>query len=324
MSSQTNCEKVDYLVFGDGFGGAMTTNRLLEEFPEASVMQISNHRLYPPSSRSAGALASTFGARAGLSERGDLNLEAYQCFEKTFGHWNFDQGLSKVSMMFIEPESFLHLCSSSQKEILGKFYSKEQYLRIARSFKDRWSMKVAEKKLGFNIVKEDAFLVRPDLFLHSLRPENIRNSFQSFNIDHLHDFSNDQVHFQVGKQNYSVNFKRAFVFGGAYVYEHSKLIQIIQSNSASFSRSKKVVFGSYGTIPSKALNDSLGKIESLLDENNVCVLNILGINVIFDGRGLTFGATTQNSGAFNLDRTQFESMRSIVQVLCEILQIHLG
>lgn len=204
----------DLIVIGDGIAARTVLAALDRNY---KVLQIADSLKYPPASLAAGALASRYGARTGLSELGDLNVSSYQMFKKFVQQ--MDLGLTPLAMKY-----FIHASNSSEEKL--------------KSFQNRWGIEAGQKIGDYLQVQEESFLIDPLDYLNLL--ETKRSCDLSQCEQTVLEINEQEVICCDGKK-----FQAPVVIDctGAYI-DHLKVDQ-------------KVAYGAYYCLPYTGLSENL-------------------------------------------------------------------
>lgn len=214
--------KYDYIIIGAGVSGLA----LASQIPvDASTLIISSPKLLPPSSFSAGALVSTYGAQSGMSPLGDIICEAFDEFQnwaKKNSHMN---GLTAIDIEYICP--------------------KEQSLKNLEKFRHRWSKKKIESSPNFLIVKDQGYIIEPPIFLNHLKNNigkiKMKDGFVSSidSVENLIVLNNDE----------KIQYKKLILATGGYEFLHQEVI--LKENI----KKQKISYGAYLISTQENLGD---------------------------------------------------------------------
>lgn len=137
--------KFDIIVIGDGFAARTVLASLDKSY---HVLQIFDKKRFPAASASAGALASTYGARKGLSELGDINVESFESFQNFIRNMNLPYCVQKM-LYYFDPKKGSEI---------------EQ-----QRFTSRWGDEKIKKEEHYWCAKDHAFLIDPQSYLDDLK-----------------------------------------------------------------------------------------------------------------------------------------------------------
>lgn len=156
--------KFDIIVIGDGFAARTILAALDKKY---RVLQVFCPNLFPKASASAGALASSFGAREGLSKLGDLNVASFRSFQRY---------IQKLGLPF------------RPKEMSYFFDFQNAEDREKQRFLSRWGEENISKNNRYWYAKDQAYLIDPALYLECLKNIYV-NSIQSLEgrVDSYHN-----------------------------------------------------------------------------------------------------------------------------------------
>lgn len=134
----------DIIVIGDGIA-ARTILSALD--PSYNVLQLYQNKWYPPATLAAGALASTYGARPGLSKLGNLNVDSYQFFKKFIQQMELPWSPATMQYFFKK---------SNEDE------------NSRQAFQTRWKENGISEDSQYMLSQEEAYLIDPVVYMQLL------------------------------------------------------------------------------------------------------------------------------------------------------------
>jgi hypothetical protein len=223
----------DIVVIGDGLAARTVLASIDKNY---NVLQVADNKKFPPASLSAGALASSYGARRGLSDLGDLNVASFEKFCRFVKSLSLNYEVQKMSY-FINEDGI----SEIEKQ---RFFS-------------RWGEEKISNKNGYFLAEDQAFLIHPHEYLSSLKKQ-YEDSFD-FRSGTAFEIKNNNVVLdrnEVVEAKFIIDCRGAYdnqkshkvAFGSYYVISYEAgdndiLLNIKGTNILYHSQYKKIVIG---------------------------------------------------------------------------------